>query len=148
MKISTRQFFNHYSDTFSWKKGASIGMISTLFWNTITATKVAFAKDHLEHVAHEIVNHIIWEKIGHFSGIGLAAGFLGALLTFQELGEKDVFYIPKATPRPMAVFDINPLTQKFEQCVILADGRKLFGNEILDFYKKLQWIQFLPNHKQ
>ncbi len=147
-KISSRLFFNHYpKDDFSWKKWTCIGAISTLFWKTISTTKVAFAQGNIEHVAHEIVNHVIWEKIGHFTGIGMAAGFLGAIFTFQNLGEPDVVYISKAASRPIAVYDMNPATNRFEQCVILANGKKLFGQEILEFYQTLQFVRFLPNYK-
>ncbi|HSX13854.1 MAG TPA: hypothetical protein VLE96_05485 [Chlamydiales bacterium] len=94
-----------------------------------------------KHILDEIVSHVVWDKIGSFSGIGhFAAGVLGNLLTFQKLGGGDEFLIPRAISKPMASWDINPSTKQFESCIILANGRKLFGREILDFYQGLQHV--------
>jgi hypothetical protein len=55
--------------------------------------------NHIEtvpkHVIDEVVSHFIWDKIGTLTGIGhFAAGVLGNLLTFQQLGGGDEFLIP------------------------------------------------------
>ncbi len=147
-KITFRHFTTDFLAGISGKKTALSGVLTALFWGIIHSSKVAFAKDFLEHAIEEIMNHTIWETVGHFTGIGKAATFLGALLFFPELGEKDIVYIPKAPSKPMASYDINPATKKLEQCVILENGKKLFGKEIIDFYKSLMFVQFLPNYKK
>lgn len=104
--------------------------------------------NHIEtvpkHIIDEVVSHFIWDKIGTLTGIGhFAAGVLGNLLTFQQLGGGDEFLIPNRISRPTATWDINPKTNQFESCIVLGNGKKLFGQEILDFYQGLKFVKFL-----
>lgn len=97
-----------------------------------------------KHIVEEIISHAIWDKIGSVSGIGhFSAGLLGNLLTFQRLEGGDQYLIPQRISRPTATWDINPKTHQFESCIILANGRKLFGREIIDFYQELKFIRFV-----
>lgn len=104
------------------------------------------SSEHIQEVVNEILQHAIWHQIGHLVGLGnVAAGVLGGLLSFQSLGERDVFLISRQISKPLLTYHINPQTKRMEPCLELANGKRLIGQEIIDFHRELQWVQFIPD---
>lgn len=107
-------------------------------------TQTHYVQTVANHIIEEIVSHTIWDKVGSICGIGhFAVSLLGNLLTFQNLEGGDQFLIPRSIPRPTATWDINPRTNRCENCIILENGKKLFGQEIINFYQGLKFIRFV-----
>lgn len=155
--VSTGYFFQPYatslkrsvndslSDRMRTVYAFSIGMIgSMMLVRPNLACAAGHTNEHLQEVANEILQHAIWHQIGHIIGLGsVAAGALGGLLSFQTLGEKDVFHIPRQISKPVLSYQFNPNTKMLEPCLDLPNGKRLVGQEIIDFHLGLRWVQFV-----
>jgi hypothetical protein len=91
-------------------------------------------------VVENIVSHKIWGNTSNIRDIGpFALEKLGSLLEFKvSSGEV-------AIPRPISPPDVkwlrNPLTNQDEVCIILANNKKLFGEDIIEFFLGLKYIK-------
>lgn len=119
-----------------------------IFTSPSIRLKMAHTNTHssnamIQHALDEILTHAIWEKGGHYIlGLGsFSCGLLGGIFTFQTLGEEDGYHIPQFVSKPTISQDINPNTGKFEDCLILPNGKKIYGQDILRFCQELQCIQ-------
>jgi hypothetical protein len=146
----TVSHFLDVSESFVWRKtamavsGLSFGLFPTLFVTPRTKSFVmASGEDsHIQHVLHEIVEHAIWHHVGHVIHIGgFAIGVLGSLLSSQSLGEKDSIHIPASMSPPRIIRAFNPATNREEDCLVLENGTRIMGRDILRFYQDIQFAK-------
>ena len=133
-----------------WRKVAALSV--GIFCSPCMASHVVFAGEHddsarIQHAIQEILAHGIWHKTGHYvlQLSSFASGVLGGLLSSQSLGEKESFYIPQPISKPLVTKCVDPRTGKMEDCLVLPNGRKLVGQEILRFSQDLQAVQILKS---
>ncbi len=144
---------NNNSDTLR-KIGVAASIVFGMFGEafvcptqrTLVLAKDHASDDHIHHIMEMILDHAIWHQAGHVLHLGsFASGVLGGLLTFQPLGERDSFHIPKPISKPIMTKCINPRTGMMVDCLRLENGREIMGQDILMFYRDLQSAQILKS---
>ena len=148
---AARQFHTHnpHPAPNDWRKVASAG--AGILASSFAASTEALAQEHdhhlMQHAIEHIVDHAIWHSIGHYAlHVGsFASTALGCLLSFQVLGETEGFYVSPRMLPPAVGKCINPHTGKWDDCITLANGRRLVGQEILQFYQDLQSVQIVAS---
>lgn len=142
----------------NWNKIATIGLsvFAGYLWKNHSSTNrydVVFAMSHhddshVKRAMQEIAEHQLWHLVGHVVGLGsFAAGILAGALSFQSLGEKDTFYIPRPISPPIMTKCINPENNRLEDCLII-NGRKLVGQDIIRFLNDIMYIQISKNFEK
>ncbi len=99
------------------------------------------------HIRDHIMEHAIWEYVGHVAHLGsFATMLLGSLLSSQSLGGGDMkeVYIPQKISQPRLTKCFDSRSNTFVDCLILPNGKQVLGPEFAQFLQDLRSAQFIP----
>jgi len=113
--------------------------------SSLLSSKNVVRAEGWSHLRDHIMEHAIWEYVGHVMHLGsFATTLLGSLLSSQSLGGGDMeVYIPQKISQPTLTKCFDERLNGFVDCIVLPNGKQILAPEFAQFLRDLQSAQFV-----